>query len=159
MRADDNDSIGAGLYIGPMLLGAFLADNAYRIICEGRSFVPPIITGTPFAPVFAAFSIYLAFKVKTNLERAAWLAFAASFVVGAAAWISAVRAPGWSGWLFGLAPLLFTAVGLRSPTRDRIAIAAGLFLLVFTGIFFAQRYSAQLMRRDTIFSPSICRAS
>lgn len=159
MRANDNDSIGAGLYIGPMLLAVVMADSTYRTICEGRPFVPTIFEGSPLAPVFAAFTLYLALKVTSNLERAAWLAFAASFVVRAVAWISAVRAPDWSGWLFGLAALLLTAVGLRPPTKDKIAIAAVVFLLVFAGIFLGQRYGAQLIGRDTIFRPSICRAS
>ena len=152
MRADDNDSIGTGLYIGPMLLAVFLADSAYRTICESRSLVPSIVDGSPLAPVFAAFMLYLAVKVKTNLERAAWLAFAASFVVGAVAWISAVRAPSWSGWLIGLAAILLTAVGLRPPTKDKIAVALVFFLLVFTGVFLAQRYGAQLRGRSTIFA-------
>jgi hypothetical protein len=152
MHADDNDSIGGGLYIGPMLLAAFLAGSVYRTMCESRGFVPSIIDGTPFAPVFAAFAIWLAFKVRTNLERAAWLAFASSFVVGTLTWISAVRAPSWSGWLIALAAVLLTAVGLRSPTKDKVAIAAGLFALVFTGIFLAQRYGAQLGGRSTVFA-------
>ena len=152
MRADDNDSIGAGLYIGPMLSAVVLAASAYRAICEGRSFVPAMVDGSPLAPVFAVFMLYLAVKVKTNLERAAWLAFAATFVVGAVAWISAVRAPSWSGWLIGLAAILLTAVGLRPPTKDKIAIAALLFSLVFAGVFVVQRYGAQLRGRSTIFA-------
>lgn len=156
MREDDYDSTNAGLYIGPILLAVFLAGGAYRTICESRSFVSPI-DGTPFAPVFAAFTIYLAFKVSTYLERAAWLAFAATFIVGAAVWILSVRAPSWAGWLFGLSAILFTAAGLRQSTRSKVAMAAVLFVLVFIGSFLAQRYGFKLAGRSTVFAASrIC---
>ena len=150
------DSIRAGLYMGPVLLGVFLANGIYRTVCEGRTFATAS-DGMPMFLIFVPFAIYIAIKVKTHLERAAWFAFAAYFAIGALTWFGAIPRTTAAGWLMGIAGVLFSAIALWRPTKKRIAIVAAILLLVFTGSLLAQRYARQLVGRSTVFAPSrIC---
>jgi hypothetical protein len=159
MTADDHDSIGAGFALGPALLAVYLASAIYHGVCHGWRFAfggfsmsVPFGSGSlSLAPIFAVFLLYLTIKTPTKLEKIAWLAFAAYFIVSTVMWITRLPLGPLAGAFILAASLLLTTMGLHRAPSKKIAIAALVFVSLSTAVLLSQHHGERLAGRGSVF--------
>jgi hypothetical protein len=144
------------LFIGPVLLGSFVANGIFRVACDGRASFVSGGDASQASPIFLLFAIVLlASRIADPLLRFGLFAFALWNAMRIYVWITRDRLPDFVGWAGVISAMLFTAAGLRTyPWRHRVAIGVTIFLVVFSVSLYAQRLRRDIVGRTSIISDS-----
>ena len=148
----------AGLYFGPVILAAFLANALYEMECHATRFSlgPGVVQPVLIAP-FLVFSLFLAWRFKEPLGRAALVMFALQEAIfGYAALFRTAPNGLVLGSLLIAFLTLFTASGARGAPPRRLALASCVFVAAFLFSWSLHYYANGVMGRHSVLSGPMC---